>query len=71
MSQQLIDALVGMVEYVTKGQVHRAKNHYTQKPVADALRALCTATGNSSFGYDYLDVIDKIREGEKDVPKTD
>lgn len=71
MSKQLIDALVGMVEYVTKGQVFRSKNHYSQKPVADALRALCAATGHSSFGYDYLDVIDKIHEGEKNVQKAD
>ena len=70
-NKELIDALVGMVEYVTKGQAYQSKNHYSQKPVADALRALCAATGHSSFGYDYLDVIEKIREGEKDVPKTD
>lgn len=67
MSQELIDALVGMVEYVTKGQVYRSKNHYAQKPVADALRALCAATGHSSFGYDYLDVIDKINQGKKNA----
>jgi len=71
MTKELIDALVGMVEYVTKGQVYRSKNHYNQKPVADALRALCAATGHSSFGYDYLDVIDKIHEGAKDVQKAD
>lgn len=71
MTQQLIDALVGMVEYVTKGQVYRAKNHYSQKPVCDALRALCAATGHSAFGYDYLDVVDKIREGEKNVQAPD
>jgi len=69
-TQELIDALVGMVVYVTKGQAYRSKNHYTQKPVADALRALCKATGHSSFGYDYLDVIDKIK-GEHHVQKAD
>ena len=67
MSTQLVNALVGMVEYVTKGQVYRAKNHYTQKPVCDALRALCAATGHSTFGYDYLDVVDKIMEDRKNV----
>ena len=70
MSKELVGALVGMVEYVTKGQVYRSKNHYTQKPVAEALRALCKATGHSSFGYDYLDVIDKIK-GDRDVQKAD
>jgi len=42
-------------------------------PVRDlaALRALRAATGHSSFGYDYLDVIDKIHEGAKDVQKAD
>lgn len=70
MTQELIEALVGMVEYVTKGQVYRSKNHYTQKPVGDALRALCAATGHSAFGYDYLDVVEKIREGEKHVQEN-
>ena len=71
MTQDLADALVGMVEYVTKGHVYRAKNHYSQKPVADALRALCAFTGDSSFGYDYLDVIDKINERKTHVQKAD
>jgi len=63
---EMVIAMVGLLDYVTTSRCKRIANHYTQKPVADALRALCKETQNSSFAYDYLDVVDKIKQSRKE-----
>jgi hypothetical protein len=62
MEDKLIEALIGVVNYVTTQRCQRFANHYKQKPIEFALRTLCEATGNSQEGYDWLDVIDRIKE---------
>lgn len=62
MSEELTRALAGLLDYVVSHRCKRMPNHYTQAPVMDALKALGRATNISTFGYDYLDVLDQYKE---------
>lgn len=65
MTHRLVKALVGMVAYVTSQRCRRVGNHYTQAPVVEALKAIGEATGQPTDGYNFLDVIDNLKEKEK------
>ena len=59
---KLILAVMGVLHYVTSQRCKQHSNHYKQVPIEFALRTLCEVTGNSQDGYDWLDVIDRIKE---------
>lgn len=53
-------ALHGLLEFILNPCASKKGNLYTKAPVVTALKALAKATGHSTFGYDYLDILDKL-----------
>ena len=62
--RELSDALAGVLEHITSGAAYRTNNPYLRECVQEGLRTLGRANGISTFGHDWMDVLDKYKESK-------
>lgn len=58
----LKSALANLLDHVISGQAYKSGNPYLRSSVQEGLRTLGHATGFSTFGHDWMDVLDKFKE---------
>lgn len=56
---QMFYALIGVTKPLVDGTFDCSRNPYRSPWVEDALKAIATATGRSTFGNDWMDALDQ------------